>query len=280
MFELPPPPRISRLILLGHPVAHSLSPRFQNAALAAAGRAQRYSAVDVPPGTLDDVLHRLVRERAAGNVTVPHKEAVAGRCDRLSPLGARVGAVNCWWVDAQGALVGDNTDVGGFDAAARALVPSVEGLTVAVVGAGGSARAVLAAVGGWPGARVRIWARSPARAAELAGAGLASDVTVAPSVGACVANAALVVNATPLGLRDDDPFPVDLAALPRAAAVLDLVYRAGETPWVRAARAAGHAGCDGLPMLLEQGALAYERWFGVAPDRRVMWNALQAAPPS
>ncbi len=78
-----------------------------------------------------------------------------------------------------------------------------------------------------------------------------------------------LVNATPVGSRDD-AFPLPVAALPHGARVFDLVYRRGESAWVRAARAAGHEALDGLPMLLEQAALAFERWFGFAPDRAVM----------
>jgi shikimate dehydrogenase len=192
-------------------------------------------------------------------------------------LARVVGAVNCWWVDAEGALVGDNTDVGGFTAAARELLPALHGTRVAVLGAGGSARAVVAAIGAWPGARVALWSRSPDRADELAAAGLAPHVQVAADAATCVRDAALVVNTTPLGLCDGDAHPVPITRLLPAAAVLDLVYRPGETSWVRAARAAGHPASDGLRMLVEQGALAYARWFGTAPDREVMWTAARAA---
>jgi shikimate dehydrogenase len=86
----------------------------------------------------------------------------------------------------------------------------------------------------------------------------------------------LVVNATPIGLAGagDAEMPVDVNRLPRGADVLDLVYRPGETAWVRAARARGHRAADGLAMLVEQGALAFERWFGMAPDRPAMWAAV------
>lgn len=270
-----PPPVVGRLVLLGQPVAHSLSPTFQNAALGAAGLPHRYEPLDVAPAALPGALDALIAARGAGNVTVPHKEAVHARCDVRSALAARVGAVNTFWVDADGALVGDNTDVGGFDAAARALVGAPDGARVALLGAGGSARAVIAAIGGWPGAALRVWARTTERARALADAGLAAHVTAVDDPAACVEGATLVVNATPLGLREDDPLPVEPARLPPGAAVLDLVYRPAETAWVRAARAAGHPAADGLAMLVEQGALAFARWFGRAPDREVMWRAVR-----
>jgi shikimate dehydrogenase len=99
-------------------------------------------------------------------------------------------------------------------------------------------------------------------------------VRVAESADEAVRDASLVVNATSVGLHDDQ-LPVAITALQRQAAVLDLVYRAGETAFVRAARDTGHRAADGLAMLMEQGALAFERWFHVAPDRAAMWRAVE-----
>jgi shikimate dehydrogenase len=269
-----PPPAVGRLVLLGHPVAHSLSPRFQNAALRAAGLPQAYEAVDVPRDGLDDVLRTLAAVRGAGNVTVPHKEAVARRCARLTPTAVRAGAVNTFWYDRARRLVGDNTDVGGFDAAARALVdPTARPARVALVGAGGSAAAVLAAVAGWPGARVRVWSRTPARAESLA-LRTAAAATPVERLAEALDGATLVVNATPLGLGDLDPLPVGVAEVPPGAAAMDLAYAPARTRWVRLLRAAGVRAEDGLPMLVEQGALAFRRWFGVVADQAAMWGAL------
>ena len=94
-----------------------------------------------------------------------------------------------------------------------------------------------------------------------------------------IAGAQLVVNATTLGLRDDS-LPIDVDLLPREPVVVDLVYRRGETAFVRAARARGLRAVDGLPMLCEQGALAFERWFDRSPDRAVMWRALTESSPA
>ena len=266
-------PLPGRLVLLGHPVAHSLSPRFQNAALRAAGIPLVYETRDVPPDALPDAVASLSAENAAGNVTIPHKEAFAACCARLSPLAARCAAVNTYWHE-EGALVGDNTDVGGVDAMALALLgPARDSARVALLGAGGSAAAVLAAVERWGSARLRLYNRNVERARALASR-FGAEVEVVTSVGQALDDATLVVNATPVGLHDDG-MPVDVRQLPRGAAVLDLVYRAGETVWVRAARAAGHRATDGEGMLVEQGALSFERWFGIAPDRDAMWRALR-----
>lgn len=262
----------TRLVLLGHPVAHSVSPRIQNAALRSAGLALMYETLDVAPTALEDTLRALAQERAAGNVTIPHKEAVAARCARLTPLAERVGAVNTFWHEA-GRLVGDNTDVGGVDQTVYALLGgNVRAARVALIGAGGSAAAVLAAAERWGEARVAIYNRHMARADRLA-ARFSTIAAPADSLADALRDATLVVNATPVGMRDrEHPVPVEL--LPPGAAVFDLVYRAGETAWVTAAREAGHRAADGMGMLVEQGALAFERWFGIAPDRAAMWKAM------
>ena len=261
-----------RLVLLGHPVSHSLSPRFQQAALRAASIALEYEAVDVAPAALEETVRVLIAVRAAGNVTLPHKEAMYAACATRSPVADRVGAVNTFWVE-NGRLMGDNTDVGGFDAAIRAAfgAPKAD-LRIALLGAGGGAAAVLAAAERWPGATAVIASRSRERAAALAGR-FTRMARVAATYEAAVRDADLVINATPMGLRGDE-IPVDPAVMRPGTQVFDLVYRRGLTPWVIRARARGLAAEDGLGMLVEQGALAFTRWFGIEPDRRAMWDAV------
>ncbi|HET7553888.1 MAG TPA: shikimate dehydrogenase [Gemmatimonadaceae bacterium] len=267
--------RPGRLVLLGHPVAHSVSPIFQNAALRCIGIPVVYEALDTPPDELDARLDALIAERAAGNATIPHKERVAARCTRLTPVAERVGAVNTFRVDDDGLLVGHNTDVAGFDRLARtALGDTPLPRRVALLGAGGAAAAVLAAVEGWPGCEVTLFNRSAERRDRLA-----SRFPVVRSTTGDVARAVkgceMVVNATPLGLRPSDALPVAIASLERDAVVVDLVYSSDETRWVHAGRAAGHRAADGLEMLLEQGALAFEWWLGVPAPREVMRNAVR-----
>jgi shikimate dehydrogenase len=267
-------PLPGRLVLLGHPVAHSLSPRFQNAALRRAGIPLIYEALDVHPTQLERTLDDLRSSGAAGNVTIPHKEAVAAHCDELTSVARRAGAINTFWC-AGARLIGDNTDVGGFEAVTGKLLGSsrdARAISVAVLGAGGAAAAVLAAVERWPGARSRVFSRSAARTRRLCVrfAGLAEPAETADDA---VRAAALVVNATPIGLADD-AMPIEPAKLERGAAVIDLVYRRGGTAWTRAAERLGLRATDGTAVLLEQGALAFERWFGVAPDREAMREAL------
>ena len=264
-----------RLVLLGHPVAHSRSPAMHNAALAAARIDARYEAMDLSPERLDDALAALVADRAAGNVTVPYKERVRDACNVVTALAARIGAVNCWWVDRRGRLVGDNTDVGGFDAAVGALLGErPRDLSVGVLGAGGAAAAVLGAIESWPGCLAHVYNRTPERARLLAER-FGSASRAVDDVGV-IAGCQLVVNATSVGLHDDAT-PVDVSLLAPGCIVVDLVYRPNETALVRSARARGHRAIDGRAMLVEQGALAFERWYGRAPDRAVMWRAVTDA---
>ena len=262
----------ARLVLLGHPVAHSISPRFQNAALRAAGSPLKYEALDVHPDDLERTLATLALERAAGNVTIPHKEAVAAHCARRSPLAERVGAVNTFWHE-EGVLVGDNTDVGGAEVVIRALTfRQTHDLRVALIGAGGSAAAIVCAAERCGATEVRVYNRNMARAAQLAHR-FAPLARLATSLVDALTRATLVVNATPVGLHGSD-HPVPIHLLPSDCAVFDLAYRAAETPWVTAARAAGHRAADGEGMLIEQGAISFTRWFGVEPDRNAMWKAI------
>lgn len=264
-----------RLVLLGHPVAHSLSPAFQNAALRHAGIPLTYAVLDVPPERLGETLGLLRAQRAAGNVTIPHKEAVWRACDELSLVASRAGAVNTFWTRDDGALMGDNTDVAGFEALVDQLGITRDGCVVACLGSGGAAAAVCTAVERWPGATLQLAARTPDRARRLA-ARFGGHVRVSDGAREAVSGAHLVVNATPAGMRDD-VLPLEISALPRDARVMDLVYRRGETRWVREARQAGHHACDGREMLLVQGAAAFERWLHRAPDLGVMRQALEAA---
>jgi shikimate dehydrogenase len=267
-------PRPTRVVLLGHPVGHSLSPVFQQAAMDSCGISARYETLDVAPADLPSALAVLVSERAAGNVTIPHKHEVRARCSRVTDVATRADAVNVFWVDADGALVGDNTDVGGFDFAAKQLLADrfTKGLRIALIGAGGSAAAVCAATSLWPTATVSIATRTPSRAEALAER--FAHVSVATNVDDALRGADLVVNATPIGMRDTAT-PFDVQALSPSARVLDLVYRSGGTQLVRLANERGIHAADGLGMLIEQGALAFERWFGVSAPREVMWNAVR-----
>jgi shikimate dehydrogenase len=247
-----------------------------NAALEAAGLSARYAAMDVTATALAGAVATVRANALAGNVTIPHKATIAPYCDVLTPLAKRTGAVNTFWIDAEQRLVGDNTDVEGFNALARHVMGELPNdARVALVGAGGAAAAVCAATERWPGASVALWGRSPERALQLARR--FSHVRAVDTAYDALQDAHIVVNATPvgMGIGSDARPPIDVTALSPPVVVLDLVYRQPATAFVRAAVARGMRAGDGLVMLLEQGALSFERWFGFAPDRELMRRALE-----
>lgn len=276
----------ARVVLLAHPAAHSLSPRMHDAAFAAAGVPARYAALDVPPAELATAVARLRAAPYLGaNVSVPHKEAVARLVDELTGAARAVGAVNT--VVRHGArLVGHNTDAPGFLRGLAELGFDPAGAGCLVLGAGGAARAVVWALLG-AGARVVVVNRDAARAerlvADLEAAGApAGRATAAPTAAPHLPAARLLVNTTSVGMAggpDPDGLPLltpaQLAALPAGAGVVDLVYRPALTPLLRAAAARGHATQNGLPMLLWQGALAFEAWTGRPAPAAVMREALE-----
>lgn len=282
--------RPTRLVLLGHPVSHSLSPVFQGAALKSAGLTASYDALDVAPEALQSILRDLARGNVAGNVTIPHKEAFAAACTRTTELAARVGAVNTFWHE-KGALIGDNTDVAGARVAIAAVLeassltrnvgdaPEANAtvaqrpLRVTLLGAGGAAAAVIIALESFAPVDITICARTASRAQALADR-LGVTVQIVDDADAAVRNASLVINCTPIGLRDNQ-LPVAIESLASNARVLDLIPKSGDTAWVLAARAAGHVAEDGTRMLIEQGAAAFERWFDMVPDRASMWRSLK-----
>jgi shikimate dehydrogenase len=265
------------LALLGDPVAHSLSPAFQNAALRHCGIDAVYVALRCDADAVPALIRALCLAGGAGNVTIPHKRAAAACIERPTAALRRTGACNTFW--AEGDIVcGDNTDVAGFHQAARLLLPELKGARVLLLGAGGAAAAALCALLDARVNHVSLLNRSQQRATLLArqlDADTAVLHVVPPAADLRQQEFDLVVNATAAGLADADPLPLDLATILRAGAALDLVYRAdGTTPWTTHARQLGIAAADGREMLLGQGTAAFQRWFGTAAPVDVMRAAL------
>ncbi len=260
------------LAVLGDPVAHSISPEMQNAAIAALGLNAVYVALRVPVAALEPTLAAAAALGMAGNLTVPHKAAAVGTIAHLSPLAQRLGAVNTFWAEA-GALHGDNTDVAGLGDVLGTLEAPAPWL---LCGTGGSARAVVAAAA-QAGAAVLVRSRSPERGAAFVTWARQYDASLGVRLddGTTVGT---VINATPLGLDPADPHPVHGDRLAGTRVALDLVYRAGETAWVRACRALGLTAADGRELLLAQGAHAFERFFpGQRAPRELMRAAISRA---
>jgi shikimate dehydrogenase len=263
--------------LFGHPVGHSLSPAMQNAAFRCQDVDMVYLAFDVPPGRLAPAIDgmRALGMRGA-NVTVPHKEAVVPLLDDVHPLAARVGAVNTI-LNEDGSLCGHNTDVSGFIAALHSVLPrGARGLDCLLSGAGGAARAVVAALLEEGAATVWIYNRTFARAESLCDAAAEWGPSVCEAVSErrlrdVLPAAQVVVNATPLGLESavkDFPLPVD--TLHSGQVVVDLAYGALTTGFVEAARGKGAIAIDGREMLLMQAAGSYTLWTGLEPPIEAM----------
>lgn len=272
-------PNSSRVGLIGDPVEHSLSPAFQQPAFDALGLDVRYELWPTPLAMLPSRLDDLRAGRAVGaNVTVPHKEAVFAAMDEVSDVACRAGAVNTI-VPRDGRLYGHNTDVHGFLVPLRERGARFPAIDAVILGAGGAARGVIVALLDAGVRQVRVINRTVERGERLAAA-LADDrIITAPSsrAAALCAGVGLVVNATSLGWEGEN-LPVDpeiFTRLESGAIAYDLTYR--ETPFLRAARAAGLTTIDGLPMLVHQGARSFELWTGRAAPIDVMWSSAVAA---
>ena len=261
---------------MGHPVAHSLSPRLHNAAFAQLGLDWVSVGFAVAPGRAAAALAGARALGIAGlSVTMPHKEDVAASVDSCTPAASRLGAVNCV-IDRDGWWLGDNTDGAGLLAALdRSDGFDPGGARCLVVGAGGAARAVVAALGDAGAAEVVVVNRTAVRAegaAVLAGpVGRVGDVGDAPGCD-------LVVNATPAGMGDVTgapvAWPVDPSLLGPGQLVVDLVYHPPVTPWLAAAADRGARTANGLGMLVHQAALQIERWTGAEAPVEAMWAAV------
>jgi shikimate dehydrogenase len=271
------------LALLGDPVEHSLSPVFQNAALEAEGVDARYLALRCSGEDLPGLLRGIARAGGAGNVTVPHKAAAAAIVEAPSAAVRLTGACNTFWHEG-GVIHGDNTDVAGaHDALRHHFGSRFEGGRAVVLGAGGASRAVILALDTLGVREIEVRNRTVARARALVKA-LAPGVSLTelhafqgPMDASLEPSVSLVVNATTLGLGPDDPSPYPVEELPDTVALHDLVYRPGETRWVREARARGIEAFDGREMLLRQGMAAFERWCGRPAPEEVMRQALRRA---
>ncbi len=262
------------LTVIGDPVAHSLSPAMHNAGCRALGLDAVYLALQVPPGSLPAVLAMQAAIGGAGNVTVPHKEAVERSVARKTDVCARVGACNTFWTE-DGGLVGDNTDVFGVAAALDQIGAARHGERWLVVGTGGSARAT-AVTAADRGAKLFVRSRDASRAKGFAE--WATGIGVATTVAHGPVEVDVAINATPLGLAGHDPLPIDVNHIPGVQRALDLVYAPGETRWVHVLRERGIEAMDGREMLVQQGAAAFERFFpGTDAPTEVMRAAVQRA---
>jgi shikimate dehydrogenase len=261
----------TRLGVVGWPVAHSRSPQIQNAALRAVGlRDWRYQLLPVPGEVLKTTVRALPGAGFRGvNVTIPHKEAALALADRPSPVARAIGAANTLVFEDDGTISAENTDA---LALLDALPVPAAGVSVLVLGAGGSARAAVWALRE-AGAEVRIWNRTAVRAEVLA-----REFGV--RVAARAEGADLLVNCTSIGLAGTGaelkqlPFKADEIGM--FGNIVDFVYSASETELIHAGRAAGLACVDGLDLLVGQGALSFQHFTGLKAPVEEMRAAARA----
>lgn len=276
--------------VIGWPVEHSLSPAIHNAWFQEIGSDWAYVALPVESLHLADAMNG-VRALGIGglSVTMPHKEAIIDHLDSVDEIATTLRAVNCVSV-ADGQLRGTNTDGDGCcDAIEYQCAISVRGKQVALLGAGGTARAIAAAMMR-RGAHVRIINRSVARAHELvemceALAASTASESAKPSQSGKLGSVAvgdtdditsseIVVNATSVGMNTAE-HPCDIALVNQSAIVMDAVYSPLRTSWLDAVATKGAATIDGLWMLIHQAMRQQQWWFGVEPDPMIMRTAAE-----
>jgi shikimate dehydrogenase len=260
--------------LIGYPLEQSLSPQYHGAflgSLGLAGEYRLYPILPIPDGL--EALRHLLKKLRIGeiqglNVTIPHKQSVLPWLDVLTPTAQAIGAVNTLTL-SHGNLVGENTDAAGFLTDLGRFLGGVTPGNALVLGAGGSARAVVYALrqSGW---QVRVASRRLEQAQTLAGElleGCGAFPLATSALAALDPQPDLIVNCTPAGMSpyiDVCPWPEE-APFPPGARVYDLVYNPAETLLVRRARPAGLRAVTGLGMLAEQAALSFELWTGQKP---------------
>ncbi len=266
---------MARLGVLGWPVAHSRSPAIHNAALRSMGlTGWRYQRLPVPPHLFEQTVHGLAGAGFLGaNVTIPHKQAALALATEASRSAREIGAANTLTFSPGGGIAAENTDAPGLIAA---LGFEPKGLRAQVLGAGGSARAVVWALLDAGAAEVAVWNRTTERAHALAQA-LGARAVEAPQ------KADLLVNCTAVGLSVERSASEDQALnqlgmtgdqTGEYAYVADLVYRSrSTTPLLAAAASRGARTIDGVEILISQGALSLELWTGREVSREVMREA-------
>lgn len=262
-----------RLGVCGWPVGHSRSPAMHTAALAALGLDDwHYQRLPIPPEVFAETVRALPAQGFLGvNVTIPHKEAALALASTATDTARAIGAANTLTFGEDGGIEADNTDAGGFLDAAG----DVAGARALVLGAGGSARAVVHALVTGGAEDVQVWNRTPERAVRLT-AELGGRAVERPGP------ADLVVQCTSVGLQDDrDPFkrlPLEADTFATGIRVVDLVYQDDGTIFLAAARSRGADVVDGLEVLVGQGARSLQRWTGRSAPRDVMRRAAREGP--
>ena len=263
-------PRIPLAAVIGHPIAHSRSPALHSYWLKRHGLPGHYIPIDIAPTDLAELIRTLPRLGFVGvNITIPHKEAILHIADIVTDRAALIGAANTLIFRKDGKIQADNTDGSGFIANLRQNAPNWAPAAgpAMVLGAGGAARAVVAALIEVGVPEIRICNRTRPRADALrSDFGAKVQVHEWVQAGNLLGDVATLVNTTSLGMTGKPDFRVSLDGLNPRALVTDLVYTPLQTQLLIEAEARGCTVVDGLGMLLHQAVPAFERWFGVRPE--------------
>jgi shikimate dehydrogenase len=255
--------------VMGYPVAHSRSPILHKYWLEENGLRGDYVVLPVLPSRLEQALRALPVLGFAGcNLTIPHKVAAMSLVDHVDALAQRVGAMNTVVVEDNGSLTGYNNDVFGFVQSVLDAQPQwrADAGPIAVMGAGGAARAVLVGLLDSGAREIRLSNRSDSKAQDMAQE-FGNKVHYVPwnERSDALAGVALAVNTTNQGMQGESALSVSLDSLPAQALVADIIYVPLQTPWLAAAKARGNATVNGLGMLINQARPAFNAWFGVMP---------------
>lgn len=271
----------TRLVgIFGYPVAHSRSPLMHNATFSHLGLDYIYVPFEVRPENLQQAVEALRVLNIVGiNVTIPHKEKIIPYLDETSRDVDFIGAVNTVKVEND-KLKGFNTDAQGFLESLRENGIDPKGMKTLVIGAGGASRAVVCALGKAGAREIVITNRTLVRAEEIADKqkGLIGEKNIRcvelSEVSFQAETADLIINTTSVGMKEDDPLLLDPKVFTPRHRVVDIIYNPSETLLLHEARLRGAATLNGLGMLVNQGALSFELWTGIAPPRSLMRKAL------
>jgi len=269
--------------VVGYPAGHSLSPAMHNAAFRAFSMDAEYRVFEVAPHDLETFIQSLPSRGILGlNVTIPHKEKAAALLDYVSPEARRVGAVNTVKVHS-GRREGFNTDGPGFLAHLRELGVELGAKTIAVLGAGGASRAICFYCAQSAPKEIAVYNRDSAKSHRLVEAlnenfpGTTAFRAAETVEKLDLAEADILINATSLGMKEDDEMPVEPRYLHPGLFVYDLVYNPARTKLIELSLKKGCRASNGLGMLLHQGMLSFEIWTGRKPPRKEMETALLEA---
>lgn len=255
--------------VMGWPVMHSRSPMLHNHWFAEHGLAGAYVPLAIEPGSLGAALRSLHALKFSGcNLTIPHKQEAMAIVDEVDETALRIGAISCVVVSPTGKLAGSNNDCYGFIENVLEYFPNfrADAGPIAVIGAGGGARAVVWALAQRGAKEIRLVNRTFARAQRIE-AEFGAPVRATPweHRAEALADVTMLANATSQGMVGMAPLDLPLDRLPKQALVTDIIYTPLETPLLKAARLRGNPTLNGLGMLLHQGRPAWKAWFGIEP---------------